>query len=292
MNSNNLSQKFSKLSRKELVDKILEQEKQEEMLHALYRVSELLVSDLDFDTVAQKAVDLTLNSLGESYPGAILFLYHGRSEGYQPYVYSSSKFTKTVSSRLPMDVSDYRFKVDDNADHPFTRVQESKTSQSLSSIVSTLSPEVPSSFARWIDEFMRLKEVLVIPLLVKGHFLGIFQLHSDHVCSEREKNILITYTQLVGLAMHNAIMMRRFSEDLEFAQTSSRVANRQYESLNKLCEKILSEIQGDEFYANDLYRDQIIADFFEAKNCIDAYKKSTNFCISDNANLLQGEKKE
>lgn len=216
MSLNVLRQKFERLSKKELVDKILEHEQQQEMLYALYDVSELLVSDLDFDVVAQKAVDLFMTNLPGRYIGGVLFMYDSRENVFRSTAFSNSKLPHVVTSHLTKGFDKHVY-TEENMNTPVRSVVKEGKYQVVKKVSPFMEPLVGKRFAKWVDTVTGIKESILIPMKSKDEVFALIKICSAENFTKFEVVHLLTYANLVSHALRLS-MYEKNVEKLELIQ--------------------------------------------------------------------------
>lgn len=198
-----------------LKHQVLELENNNKDLSSLFNFARNISKTLDPDQVAQIAV----NSLPQDdiTIGGVLGLYD-----QEKHVIQTKTVTDNTISRLALeftgDLEKYILNLN-NTDHlnnPTAEAILTKTAQYSEDIPSYLYPALPKPIASAVEKVLNIKAVIVFPIMSHENVIGtigyLLKKTISSGFSEKERQLLKTYSYQVGIALENANLYKKSKE--------------------------------------------------------------------------------
>ncbi len=198
----------------------------------LFKVSKIIVSNLDSDKICQDAADIFVNHA--NYPGAILFLANKAGKTIDAYTFSSNAVNKFISEHLPMGFREFRYSFDlkDNLTvKTFLTKQEFEDNEGL---INFIKPLCPPGLTRWINRLSGTKIARSFPVIFGGEVIAVLVVASKNVFEEKEKETIRIFSIMLGVAINNSKLyekinnqvfgLREKTEDLEALLSLSQIS--------------------------------------------------------------------
>lgn len=210
-------------------------------IDSLWRLEKVILDSLDFKEVVQRVVDSVLSELGYlklDYRIIVLALIDDKEKVVKRISISQTEDAKKAVEISPIPFKDIDIPLSDVNNFCVKAILENKPFFTHDWI-DILGPTYSADDARQVQHAVGIKTSMVYPITYRGLSRGvmIFSLSKDEKeVSEEEKDLIRSYTDVVGIAVENA----KLYSDLE--QTSKRLdeANKKLEVLDKLKDEFVS----------------------------------------------------
>ena len=221
---------------------------QQQVNYALSRLEKVILESLDFKTVVQKVVDSMLYELGYlklGYRIIVLGLINEPKQVMERISISQTEEAVKAVSGLPFPFS--------QADIPLSAKENYcvKVTEIKSPLVThywpdILSPPLTEQEAVMLQKQVGIKTSMVYPLIVQNKSIGmmIFSMvkHEKDV-SNQEKDLLLRFTDIVGLAVQNSKLYTALDQKTELLKQTNdqlQIANNKLQELDKLKDEFVS----------------------------------------------------
>lgn len=210
-------------------------------IHALWKVTQIVLDTLDFNQVAQKICDSLLTELGYlnlGYRIIVLSLYDEKEKGLRRI-----SLSRTPQAQAAMDASSIPFHdivIPITAtDNLCTKAFLEKKEYSTSDWKDILSPPLTPEDARTNQQAAGIKTSMIFPIILKDNSVGtiIFSMiKSPKEVTPSEYDLIHGFTDVVGIAIQNA----RLYSNLQITTQNLDEANKRLKLLDKLKDEFVS----------------------------------------------------
>lgn len=217
-------------------------------IKSLWKLEKIILDTLKFDEVVQKIVDSVLTELGYlnlGYRIIVLILFDQEKQILKRISLSQTEEAKKLLSttKIPFPQMDIPLSAKENLCIKAFHDQKPYHTGYWPDI---LSPPFNKDDALYYQDLAEIKTSMVYPVMVKGKSLGvlIFSLIKpiEHV-TEEEKDLIRSFTDVVGLAVQNAKLYTALDEktnQLKIVIDQLNQANVKLQELDKLKDEFVS----------------------------------------------------
>lgn len=190
------------------------QTSREKRYQTIQNITKLLVATLEFEVISQRVVDIMVEQM--DYLGGILFIPDKNTQKLIPWTTSDSPVVNQILKILPKKLREYNQSYEDVSTNNLVAKTfiEKKVYQS-SYYPEFISPAVPESQAKLIQKLTGTKESISYPIIYKDTVLGVALFVSNkETLSEEEKEMLQTFTELVGVTLNTAKLFEEINNQI------------------------------------------------------------------------------
>lgn len=201
---------------------------------ALQKIFTILVSSLNFEQMAQNAVDVMSSEL--DYIGGVIFIHDKQKKILIPLCFTRTRLISVCATWLNKPFREYVFPIELTNSYIVKTFVEKKVYES-SGMRDFLYPIVDMNFIDKVTAFIGIKSSIGIPIIYQGEPIGALWLASiREKASNDEKEMLVTFSDQVAIAIENA----RFIEKLRNMNTELQDANEHLKELDRMKDDFVS----------------------------------------------------
>lgn len=210
-------------------------------LSSLWRLEKIILDSLNLGDVVQKIVDSVLIELGYlnlGYRIVVLGLIDKDANAFKRVSISQTEEAKKALEILPIPFHEIVIPLDSKENYCIKAI-ENKEVQITNDWADILVPVYSVEDARKIQEAIGIKTSMVFPVIYRDMARGMLifsMVKSYEEVSEEEKDLIRGFTDIVGIAVQNAMLY----SDLEKTKNELDEANKQLTELDKLKDEFVS----------------------------------------------------
>ncbi len=210
-------------------------------LEALWEVEKLILSTLNFEEVAEKVTNVILTELGYmklGYQIVVLALLDEKRQKLKRVAISHTESAQRFIDSTPVPFQQIEISTDEASNIAIAALIENKT-KFTNKVADVLYPVIDERFVEGLQNELGIKTSMVVPIVLGREAIGvlIFSATKDAAkISEREKLIIRSFTQAVGISIQNA----RLFTSLASTTDQLRKANIKLQELDKLKDDFVS----------------------------------------------------
>ncbi|KPJ55611.1 hypothetical protein AMJ49_06735 [Parcubacteria bacterium DG_74_2] len=225
----------SSLPKNSSKEKISKLESERKNLLTLQEITTTLVSNLDFEDISQKIVDIMAKDL--KYVQGMLFLINKKDNYIYCHTISETLFAQKAKKLLAKSFRDYHASFD--AKNLIINSIFSKDIVIGKRLRDFLSPPAPEHFSNFAQRIARIKNNIFLPIIIKNEVIGgLLFCSRKKKFEEEETEILKTFTQQASIAINNAMMYEKIQSQMrELGELNQTLEQRVKERTKKLQEK-------------------------------------------------------
>ena len=208
---------------------------------ALWRLQKFIFDNLDFEDVVQRTVDSMLSELGYmklGYRIVVLALIDKNKKNLKRIAISQTLEAQQALRATPIPFQEIKIPLSAK-DNLCIKVLKSKKYAITDTWPDILTPPFSTEQAKGIQELIGIKESFVCPVTAKNKVLGIMifsLIKPASQISAEEKDLILTFTEIVGLAVQNS----RLYSDLSETKNHLVKANKKLKELDDLKDEFVS----------------------------------------------------
>lgn len=214
---------------------------QKESLESLWRLTKILMENLEFEDVVYKVVNSLLVELGylkSGYRIVVLSLIDETAKGLRRIALSQTKEAERAKavSTIPFEKIVIPFSATSNLG---IKVLMTKRPSVTTYWPDILSPPLTAEAALTNQKAAGIKTSMVYPVFAQGKPIGtlIFSMVKEYKdVSEEEKDLLSGFTDLIGLTVQNS----KLFTSLQITSRQLQVANQKLQELDQLKDEFVS----------------------------------------------------
>lgn len=266
----------------------------EKRYKTIQKITTILVSITDFEQMAQRVVDIMVEEM--DYLGGIYFIPDTSKRVLIPWTTSNSALVKAALKLLPKSLREHSQTYATETGNLIARTYKEKKVFTSNYYPDFISPAVSKTNAEIIQRVTGTKETIAYPVIYKNDVLGVVMFVSAKAnIIEEEKEMLQTFSELVGVATYNATLFSNNRIQLQIVEGK----NKELTSLYNLTSKISRSLDPDvvaQIAVDSLPQDQgmigaILTEYEPLDGSI-IVKAVTQNPISDAARALLGDFKK
>jgi len=215
--------------------------KAQDTITSLWKLEKIILDTLDFNDVVQKIVDSVLSELGYLNLGYCIIVLTLIDE--KQGILKRVSISKTVQAQKALEASPIPFNEINiplnETKNLLIRALNSKTPMTSTSLYEVLCPPLSPDVVTSVQRSLGIKGTMVYPVSSKGKIIGslIFSLlKTPDEVSPEEKDLLASFTDVVGIAVENAKLYSSLNE----TTLKLKEANEQLKNLDKLKDEFVS----------------------------------------------------
>lgn len=215
--------------------------KSRDTIEALWRVEKIILDTLDFNQAVQNIVDSILVELGYlqlGYRIVVLALVDHSDNNLKRISISQTDEAKKALAVTPVPFKDITIPLTQTDNYCIKALLENKP-YVTHDWIDILSPSYSADEARQVQAVVGIRTSMVYPVIYRGKPEGvmIFSLVKDESqVSDRERDLIKSFTDIVGLAVQNAKLYTTLQETTD----KLKKANETLQELNKLKDEFVS----------------------------------------------------
>lgn len=215
--------------------------KKKESLQALWRLVQIMLSNLEFEDVSEKVVNSILDELGYLKLGykIIVLALANKSTGYlERFAISQTAEARKALVITPVPFREIKIPLNDLHNLSIKAMRDGKPYYTHD-WYDILRPVYTPAQAKEVQETVGIKTSVVYPLFFKKNSTGtlIFSMDKDYEdVTEEEKDLLIGFVDLVGLTVQDSILYTI----LHSTTSKLQEANNRLKELDELKDEFVS----------------------------------------------------
>jgi signal transduction histidine kinase len=205
-----------------------------ETIESLWRLEKLILDSLDFKEVVQKIVDSVLLELGYlklGYKIVVLTLIDEKTQTLRRISISQTEEARKALEVTPVPFNEINIPLSADKNILIKAIQE-KVPFTTHDWVDILVPSYTPEDARRVQQIVGIKTSMIYPVTFRNEAIGalIFSMVKDEIeVSEAERDLIRSFTDVVGLAVQNAELyssLATTSEELKQANEKLKELDR------------------------------------------------------------------
>lgn len=212
-----------------------------ETIQSLWRLEKLILDTLDFKDVVQRIVDSMLTELGYlklGYRIIVLALVDNETKELKRISISQTDEAKKALHVTPVPFHEINIPLFEQK-NLCARVVSTGTPETTQDWEEILCPPYTPDEARQVQKIIGIKTSMVYPVIAHSQTIGILifsMIKDEKAVSNEEKDLLHSFTEIVGLAVQNS----KLYTALEETKQKLEVANKRLQELDKLKDDFVS----------------------------------------------------
>lgn len=185
----------------------------------LQKIAQIVVSELDFEKLTQKIVDVMVTDM--DYFGGILFLPDKHNNILIPWTTSDTPLIKQILKWLPKPFREFHFPLEVN--NKIVETYLEKKLQETKDLADFISPIVDISLVSRIIGIVGIKSTISVPILYHEEVIGVLMLNSSRELStSSEKQMLQTFSDQIAIAIYNARLFQQSQQQIHDLEAQNR----------------------------------------------------------------------
>jgi len=214
------NQNSIKIFKTKLFKDLKQPDSRDQAIAAILHVDEIILETLDFEKLTNKIVNLILEELGYlklGYVMIVLSLLGKRGKILKRVSISKTKEAEKALEATPIPFKKIQFALNEKENYCIKALLNKK-SYITNDLSNMLYPAIKRDFVRKMQKKLGVKTSIVLPIVARNKPIGtiIFTLNKQQEkISIFEKQILVGFTNALGIAVEHASLLRRLKQTNE-----------------------------------------------------------------------------